>query len=319
MRIRPIVTLSVVAAAAALVLSGCTASSTPAASESPSATTATDLCSAAAPTGAASEAVKVDGAFGTDSTASFTSPLDIASLQRTVVTEGSGDPIQSGDYISFALTGYDASTGAKLGSQGYTPGELAPAEVTTGTVLSQIVGCAAPGTRIVAVAPGTDASTPGTVYVVDVLSVMPLAATGEPQAPTAGFPTVTLDSTGAPTVALPQGDIPTSFEKATLKKGDGPVVGVGDTVIVQYYGYSWNNDKMFDQSWGKQVFSFTVGTGVVQGFSDAVTGETVGSQVIAVLPPSAAYGDGAINDSDLKGQTLIFVVDILGVQHAPAQ
>jgi peptidylprolyl isomerase len=50
----------------------------------------------------------------------------------------------------------------------------------------------------------------------------------------------------------------------------------------------------------------------VQGFTDAVLGETVGSQVIAVLPPSVAYGEGEINDADLKGQTLVFVVDILG-------
>ena len=49
----------------------------------------------------------------------------------------------------------------------------------------------------------------------------------------------------------------------------------------------------------------------MQGFTDAVVGETVGSQVIAVLPPSVAYGEGEINDADLTGQTLVFVIDIL--------
>jgi FKBP-type peptidyl-prolyl cis-trans isomerase len=130
------------------------------------------------------------------------------------------------------------------------------------------------------------------------------------------MPTVKLDKDGSPTVTLPKGDIPTDYSKATLKKGDGPVVAAGDSVLVQYHGVSWNTGKVFDESWGKQPFPFTVGSGVVQGFSDAVVGETVGSQVIAVLPPSAGYGEGEINDADLKGQTLVFVVDILAAQPA---
>jgi len=128
------------------------------------------------------------------------------------------------------------------------------------------------------------------------------------------MPTVELDSDNVPTVTLPEGDIPTEFQKATLKKGDGEVVETGDAVMVQYHGVSWNSGEVFDQSWGAQPFSFTAGSGVVQGFTDAVVGETVGSQVIAVLPPSVAYGEGEINDSDLTGQTLVFVVDILAAQ-----
>ncbi len=109
-------------------------------------------------------------------------------------------------------------------------------------------------------------------------------------------------TTDSPTVTLPEGDIPTEFSKATLKKGDGAVVEAGDQVLVQYHGVSWNTGEVFDESWGKQPFTFTVGSGVVQGFTDAVTGETVGSQVIAVLPPAVAYGEGEINDADLKGR-----------------
>ena len=134
------------------------------------------------------------------------------------------------------------------------------------------------------------------------------------------MPTVELADDGAPTVTLPDGDIPTEFSKATLKKGDGAIVAVGDQVLVQYHGVSWDTGKVFDESWGKQPFSFTVGSGVVPGFSDAVTGETVGSQVIAVLPPSVAYGEKSdINTSELAGQTLVFVVDILAVAHAATQ
>ncbi|QIG38183.1 FKBP-type peptidyl-prolyl cis-trans isomerase [Microbacterium sp. 4R-513] len=317
MRTRSLALLSL-AAMSALVLAGCTAA--PSESESsPSATAAADLCSAQVKSGEASDSVKIDGAVGTESTATFTSPLDVAELQSTLVDEGKGDALASGDLVQFALSAYDASTGEKLGAQGYND-DLLPQQISPDGVLGQVVGCAKPGSRYVAAFPAsTDQGTPAQVYIIDVLGTAPSAAWGEPQEPVDGMPTVELDSDDSPTVTLPEGDIPTEFKKATLKKGDGAVVEAGDSVLVQYHGVSWNSGEVFDESWGKQPFTFTVGSGVVQGFSDAVTGETVGSQVIAVLPPSVAYGEGDINESDLKGQTLVFVVDILAVAKAPAQ
>ena len=44
----------------------------------------------------------------------------------------------------------------------------------------------------------------------------------------------------------------------------------------------------------------------------ALTGQTVGSQIVAVIPPDQAYGDVA-NGPIPANSTLVFVVDILGV------
>ncbi|KAA9111102.1 FKBP-type peptidyl-prolyl cis-trans isomerase [Microbacterium rhizomatis] len=315
MRIRPIVTLSVIAAATALVLSGCSASSTPDSSASPSATAAADLCAAAAPSGPASESVKVDGAFGTDSAATFSSPLTIDSIQRTVVTEGSGTPIKAGDLVAYGLSAYSADTGEKLGAVGYNPGEVLPAQVSTTSPLGQVLGCATPGTRIVATFPASENSA-GEVYVFDLLSVVPNAAWGADQPPVAGMPTVTLDGTGAPTITLPGTAAPTEVQLATLKKGDGPVVASGDQVLVQYTGVKWSDGSVFDSSWTKGAPVAFATTGVVAGFQQALEGATVGSQVLVVIPP--AFGYGADATSELKDETLVFVVDILGVQHAAA-
>jgi peptidylprolyl isomerase len=55
---------------------------------------------------------------------------------------------------------------------------------------------------------------------------------------------------------------------------------------------------------------------VIPGFRDGLIGQTVGSRVIIVIPPDLGYGpsggtgDGAIGAED----TIVFVVDILGVQ-----
>jgi FKBP-type peptidyl-prolyl cis-trans isomerase len=55
---------------------------------------------------------------------------------------------------------------------------------------------------------------------------------------------------------------------------------------------------------------------VVPGFAEALEGQTVGSQVMVVIPPDQGYGEegqGAIPG----GSTLVFVIDILGLD-APA-
>ncbi|WP_308491438.1 FKBP-type peptidyl-prolyl cis-trans isomerase [Microbacterium terrisoli] len=312
MRTRPVIALSI-AAFAALSLAGC-AASTPTASPSPSTSAAADLCTAQVSSGTASDAVKVSGAVGKEAKVEFTKPLAVTALQSSVVTEGKGEKLKTGDLVQFALTEFNAKTGAKNGSVGQDEGGLLPQAVSADSILGKVLGCAPVGTRVVATIPG-DETSPASVDVVDVLKIIPDAAWGAAQTPKDGFPTVKLASDGAPTVTIPKTDAPTAFEKETLKKGDGTKIAKGDAVLVQYSGVSWTTGKNFDKSWGRQPFPFQVGQGVVQGFSDAVIGETVGSQVLAVLPPSAAYGAGKVNDKDLKGQTLVFVIDILGVQH----
>jgi hypothetical protein len=307
-------TLSV-AAAAALLLAGCSASGPDAGGTASPSASATDLCSVAAPSGDASDAVTVDGTVGTESTATFAFPLDITELQRTVLTEGSGDPVQSGQLVSYALTAFSADTGEKLGSVGYAEGEVLPTQLSADNVLGQVIGCATPGTRLVATFPATD-SAAGEVYVFDFLKTVPDAAWGAEQPPVAGMPTVELDDSGAPTITVPDTDAPTAVQLADLKVGDGPVVASGDTVLVQYTGVKWSDGSVFDSSWDKGAPVSFQTTGVVEGFKQALEGQKVGSQVLVVVPPE--FGYGASEGNELQKETLVFVVDILGVQHATA-
>lgn len=313
MRIRPVAALSAVAFSAVL-LAGC-ASSTPEATTSPSAPAVADLCAAAAPSGAASDAVTVDGEVGEESTATFETPLEITELQTTVVEEGSGDPAEAGELVTYALTAFSADTGEQLGSIGYGEDPVLPAQISPDNPIGQVLGCATPGTRVVATFPPSDPNA-GEVYVFDFLEVVPGAAWGEPQEPVDGMPTVTLADDGAPTIELPGGDAPTEVELEVLKKGDGATVEPGDTVLVQYTGVKWSDGSVFDSSWESGAPASFQTTGVVDGFRQALEGQTVGSQVVVVIPPEFGYGEGEINDADLVGETLVFVVDILGTQHA---
>jgi peptidylprolyl isomerase len=127
------------------------------------------------------------------------------------------------------------------------------------------------------------------------------------------MPEVKLDDSGSPTITIPDGDAPAETQVALLKEGDGPVVASGDLVTVQYRGVKWSDGTEFDSSWSREAepAQFQT-TGVVTGFKTALEGQKVGSQVVVVMPPKDGYGEGEINDTDLKGETLVFVVDILG-------
>jgi len=117
---------------------------------------------------------------------------------------------------------------------------------------------------------------------------------------------------------------PTTFQKATLIKGRGELVKAGDSVTVQYKGWVWSNQLdspfgvPFDSSWDAgrtpAAFNLTTGDGgVISGFVKAIAGETVGSQVIASLPPADGYGAGGKDPSIPGNATLLFVIDILGI------
>ena len=51
----------------------------------------------------------------------------------------------------------------------------------------------------------------------------------------------------------------------------------------------------------------------LKGFYKAIVGQRVGSQVLAVLPPSYGYGSaGSDADAVPPDATLVFVIDVLG-------
>lgn len=287
-----------------------------------------------APSGAASDAVSVDGAFGEVPTIEFDGPLTSEATQRTILEQGEGDAAANGDTVVIEYTVLNGETGAELATTGFT-GENAE-RFPIDTASEQLVGfsllldCATPGTRLTGVIPPAegfgDAGVPelsltGTealVFVIDVVSIVapPLErAEGEPQEAPEGFPTVELAENGAPTITLPAGEPFSEFDLAVLILGDGPVVEDGQTVTVQYTGLNWNTGAIFDSSWERGMPADFPTSGVIQGFRDALVGQTVGSQIIAIIPPDLGYGpsggtpDGSIGATDV----IVFVVDILAV------
>lgn len=306
MRFRAIAALSAGAVATAL-LAGCTATSDKT-TETEVAPTV-DLCAMAAPSGAVSDGVVVEGEVGSPASVTFSGPLTILSTERTVVVEGDGEKLDGASLVDYAATVFDAASGQLLRAQGYDGETGLPIAAAT---IAPFLGCAEVGSRLVVAVPETDQEA-ASVWVLDVLDAHAARATGTDQEPVDGMPTVELADNGAPTVTVPDAEPPAQTEVAVLKKGDGDVVEPGDTVMLHHTGVRWSDGSVIDSTWATGAPATIVTTEAVRGYQQALEGQTIGSQVLVVIPPGQAYGEGEINDEDLTGETIVFVADLLDV------
>ena len=84
---------------------------------------------------------------------------------------------------------------------------------------------------------------------------------------------------------------------------------------MHYAGVAFSTGEEFDASWNRgQPFPFPLGGGrVIAGWDRGVAGMKVGGRRKLVIPPHLAYGDRGPSPLIKPGETLIFVVDLLGV------
>lgn len=320
MRIRPFAALSVVAVST-LLLAGCSGSADPNATPTPT-STASSECGLDPQAGGDSDAVTVSGT-APELTADVPTDLEFADLQRTVSTAGDGDDLAVGQLVSGQYQIIDPATGEIQLDSATTSADdsgLVPLIVDASSIVGSAVLCTALGSSTAFTIPGSMLGDGASNVVVVAQSVdeLPTVATGEDQEPVEGMPEVELADNGEPTISVPSDfAAPDTTEIAVLKKGDGPTVESGDNVFVQYTGVL-PDGTVFDSSWQRGAPTQFQTTGVVQGFQKALEGQTVGSQVIAVIPASEGYGDTE-QGSIPANSTLVFVVDILGVQRAAAQ
>ena len=292
-------------------------------------------CTATA-SGENSEKVDVSGDVGSEPKVEFESPLKAETTERTVVDEGDGEVVAvEGSIVTVDFAAYNATSGDEIekttydeaGQQQFT---LDEAQLLPG--LLKALQCSVTGDRVVAVIPPADAfqeagqadlgvaAKDSMVFVIDVVDisepveVLPRAE-GEEQPAEEGFPTVELAEDGAPTITIPDDEAPTELKIANLITGDGEEVAEGANVTVHYTGMVWATGDIFDSSWERgEPATFPTG-GVIPGFSKALVGQKVGSQVIAVIPPADGYDDAPPEGSPIGAtDTLVFVVDILATQ-----
>ncbi len=137
-------------------------------------------------------------------------------------------------------------------------------------------------------------------------------ATGE-SAATTGAATTGAATTGA-TETKPETDTK-ELKIIDERLGTGPVANTGDRLSMNYKG-TLLNGNVFDQSYGRAPFDFSLGAGeVIEGWDKGIVGMKVGGKRKLVIPASMAYKDqdkGTIPPNS----TLVFEVELLSVNGA---
>jgi peptidylprolyl isomerase len=119
-----------------------------------------------------------------------------------------------------------------------------------------------------------------------------------------------------PHVYVPPGEAPpTELELDDIVEGEGDEAKPGANVEVHYVGVAWSTRKQFDASWDRgDTFQFRLGAGqVIQGWDQGVAGMKIGGRRQITIPPNLGYGAAGARGVIKGGETLVFVVDLLGL------
>ncbi len=279
--------------------------------------------------GSGLESVEIAGEVGSDPEVTWDGELEADEIETEVIIEGDGEEIETGDQVfahiwigngftqEKAFSTYDAPEPQLLTVDEAQLSPLFLAGLEGQKVGSRIAIAASAETAFgEAGNPQINIGNKDTVLtVIDVISI----DRGRPRGRGAEGPGMG---------ARPRGpeDAPTGFDfagtpkptdelqTAVLIKGEGPAVEKGQTMAVNYLGQVYDGKKPFDESYSTQPANFPIGVGeVVEGWDQALVGQTVGSRVVLAIPPDLGYGKEGNPQAGIKAtDTLYFVVDILG-------
>jgi peptidylprolyl isomerase len=123
-------------------------------------------------------------------------------------------------------------------------------------------------------------------------------------------------NTNAPTKVTGEGTkTPDGLQYWDIKAGTGPTAMRGQKVNVHYTGWLTTGKKFDSSVDAGKPFSFTLGAGeVIKGWDEGVAGMKVGGKRQLRIPPDLAYGPHGAAGVIPPNATLIFDVQLLGVQ-----
>ncbi|HEV2373801.1 MAG TPA: FKBP-type peptidyl-prolyl cis-trans isomerase [Streptosporangiaceae bacterium] len=116
----------------------------------------------------------------------------------------------------------------------------------------------------------------------------------------------------APHVGIPSAKAGTALTVRTVVHGSGPVFQRGDSVLANSAVYIWSgiSHRLLLSTYGKEPALF--GGQLLPGLEKSLTGQKMGSRVLAVVPPKDGYGPAGNAQNGVKGtDTLVFVVDLI--------
>jgi FKBP-type peptidyl-prolyl cis-trans isomerase len=133
----------------------------------------------------------------------------------------------------------------------------------------------------------------------------------------AGLASSACTSPTSPTVGAP-------FSQTDVKVGTGAAAATGQTLMVTYTGWLFDNTKsdkkgqQFDKSPDGQPFIFKLGGGqVIEGWDLGLVGMKVGGIRRLIVPKELAYGRNGAGAVIPPNATLVFDIELLSVAGTP--
>jgi len=157
-----------------------------------------------------------------------------------------------------------------------------------------------------------------TIPVLGILLLAGCGSAGTPSSSSSSGGNAPVTVTGAfgatPKVTIPASKASSSLTIKTVIKGTGDTLADTDSFVGNYAVYIWSGTthklalSTFTQG-TPQVLAAKVG---LPGLAKALSGQKMGSRVLAVLPPSQAYGSqGNAQIGVGPSDTVVFVVDLI--------
>lgn len=301
----------------ALLLSGCSTGSDTVITKDASG-------EACAPAGPASKSLKVEGDVGGELTLTAKTPIEPGKgIERTVLKNGEAKPFAEGQVATANYTIFNGKTGEVVN---VAPGTKFPndaAQFVDAEWAYEAVRCGSVGQRTAIVSSVGDAlgdvdpaergftdmkKTDSFVFVFDFTEAAEVCDDLKPR--DEKFPEIDLgDGKAEPKIKIPSCmEPPTELELKVLEEGDGEVVKAGDVVMTNYVGVKWNGAERFDGTWNETGVRFDT-SGMIEGFTQAMVGQKIGSTVLVTMPPELGYG--ASPGHELQNEHLTFVLQLV--------
>ena len=269
--------------------------------------------------------ISAKGKPGSKPEISFDTPLKVENQSHQVIQKGDGDVIQDGDRVCTRSVAIDSKTGKEINS---TWDEEKPEcsividktsipayyDVFRGQKINTTIAIGIDDQQEGGQS-GSGKDSQGSSYIMALTFVSKTKdlkrAEGEKVKDIpADLPKISLSNTGKPSLDLNNYKPTNTLVSQTLIKGKGAKVGEHQTISANYTGWLASDGKQFDSSWDRgQASDFSLDQ-VVKGWQQGLAGQTVGSQVLVIVPPDLGYGDQEKSGIPANS-TLIFVVDIL--------
>jgi peptidylprolyl isomerase len=267
--------------------------------------------------------IKVSGALAKVPKVSIKAPWAVDKTRTKVLeAHASGPTVKAAQGVELNYVGYNARTGKKF-DDSFSAGRSATfnlGQVVPGFEKG-LVG-QHQGSRVLLAIPGSDGYDRSggnpqidvkkgdtLVFVVDIVAVPLDGPKGTTKAPRAGLPVVT-DKRGKPEITIPKSDPPTKLQAEALIEGKGKKVTASDVITFNYRWVRWSDSKVLEETYGRAPAEVPLSS-LVPGAVKGLTGQTVGSRVLLVIPPAESYPEGNETPSISPTETTVMVVDIL--------